>query len=41
MYKDTEELFKSLDIDVNPNTIVGKLISIYSTANGNSKGGFL
>lgn len=25
MYKDTEELFKSLDIDVNPNTIVGKL----------------
>lgn len=25
MYKDTEELFKSLDIDVNPSTIVGNL----------------
>jgi ABC-type sugar transport system, ATPase component len=25
MYKDTKELFKSLDIDVNPNTIVDKL----------------
>lgn len=25
MYKDTEELFKSLDMDINPNTVVGNL----------------